>query len=444
MNQPIDQAIVLCGGKGTRLGGRVRHVPKPMLPVGGRPLLDHIIDSLRAAGIRRFILIAGHLAEVITRHYDSQDRPGCSIDICVEPEPHGTAGGLRSLADRLDEGFIVAYGDVFIDFDIAQLIAAHRAEHPIATLLVRASDHPWDCDLVVADQSGRVLDFVRETATNERCRNVANAAVYVLSRRILEHIPTDRASDFVRDVFPAALRGNELIRAHPLEESAFVKDMGTPERLEAVEEYLRERDLARAARTQRKPVDTVFLDRDGVLNVDFQVIDRPERLELLPGAAEAVCLLNRHGIRCVVVTNQPLIARGLCTEETLARINDQLRAELSSAGGSLAGFFHCPHHPDTHHGEGVRELRRACRCRKPSPGLIFRAQRELQLNLGSAVMVGDRSSDVRAGRAAGLRTVLVGPTDRRDIERCAGAPDAEFDSLLTFAHALVERRVFHE
>jgi histidinol-phosphate phosphatase family protein len=182
----------------------------------------------------------------------------------------------------------------------------------------------------------------------------------------------------------------------------------------------------------------VFLDRDGVLNVDFGLIDRPERMQLLPGAAEAIALLNRQGIRCVVTTNQPVVARGLCTAETLEAIHDRLRSEIAAGGGKLDAIYVCPHHPETHHGEGVPALRRACRCRKPAPGLIFRACREMDLNLGASMMVGDRACDVRAGRAAGIRTVLLGKPEHREQVRPTAAPDAEFDSLLAFARAVVE------
>lgn len=441
---PVEQAVILCGGKGTRLGDKVRALPKPMLPVGGRPVLDHIIANLAAAGIRHFILAAGHLGEVIAEYYATERHPGCTIETVIEREPLGTAGSLRLYADRLAPDFVLAYGDVFIDLDAARLIAAHQKHQPLATLLVRASDHPWDSHLVDADNAGRVREFVHQRQPGRLYHNTANAAVYVLSRRILEFIPADRASDFGADVFPAALAAKQLLRTHVLEEEAFVKDMGTPDRLAAVEEYLADRTLVTAARTQPDAINTVFLDRDGVLNTDSDLIDSPERLQLLPGAAAAVAQLTQRGIRCIVVTNQPVIARGLCTEETLAAIHAKLTAEVRAAGGEIAAIYHCPHHPETHHGEGIAALRRGCRCRKPAPGMLLRARRELNLDLARAVMVGDRATDIRAGRAAGVRTVLLGTHAHRAAEGLRCAPHAQFDSLLAFTNALIERRVFPE
>jgi D-glycero-D-manno-heptose 1,7-bisphosphate phosphatase len=435
---PIQQAVILCGGKGTRLAERVRDLPKPMIPLEGRPVLDHIISNLAKAGIRRFLLAAGYHGDVVARYYATTRHADCRIEVLTEPESRGTAGALRWCAGRLEEDFVLAYGDVFLDFDARRLIAAHETQRRLGTLLVRVSDHPWDSHLVVADEAGRVVEFVDRREPGRLYRNVANAAVHVLSRRVLDFVPEGRPGDLGADVFPAAIARGETLGVHFLEEEGFVKDMGTPERLAAVEEYLADRALAEAARARPQPLGTVFLDRDGVLNVDSGLIDRPEKLELLPGAVEAMALLRCHGIRCVVTTNQPVVARGLCTMETLEAIHDRLRAEIGAGGGKIDAIYFCPHHPETHHGEGVPELRRACRCRKPAPGLIFRACRELGLDLAACVMVGDRASDVRAGRAAGIRTVLLGRPEHRDRVRKVAAPDAEFDSLLAFVHAAIE------
>jgi D,D-heptose 1,7-bisphosphate phosphatase len=434
----VQQAVILCGGKGTRLAERVRDLPKPMIPIDGRPVLDHIISNLAKAGIRRFLLVAGYRGDVVARYYATERHVNCQIEVVTESDLQGTAGALRGCADRLEDDFMLAYGDVFLDFDARRLVAAFERQRPLGTLLVRASDHPWDSHLVVAGDDGRVREFVTRREPGRLYRNVANAAVHVLSRRVLEFIPAGRAADFGMDVFPAALAAGETLGIHFLEDDGFVKDMGTPERLAAVEEYLADRTLAAAARARPQPIETVFLDRDGVLTVDSGFIDRPEKLELLPGVTEAMALLLRRGIRCVVTTNQPIVARGLCTAETLEAIHDRLRAEIVAGSGRIEAIYACPHHPETHHGEGVPELRRACRCRKPAPGMIFRARRELDLNLAACVMVGDRTCDVQAGRAAGIRTVLLGRPERCDQGRTVAAADWEFESLLAFVRALAE------
>lgn len=432
----LEQALILCGGKGTRLGERALHLPKPLIPVGGRPVLDHIMDVLQAAGINRFILAAGYLGDVIANHYRDHPRTDCNIEVMIEPTPRGTAGAVQFASDQLDEDFVLAYGDIFSDFDLRPMLAAHAQHGPLGTLLVRASDHPWDSDLIAQTETGQVREFIHRHEPGRLYHNVANAAFYILSKKVLPYIPTDRSSDFGADIFPAILRQNGVLRTYALPEEGFVKDMGTPDRLAAVEQYLQERTLARAATATPQPITTVLLDRDGVLNIDSDLIDQVGRLELIPGSAEAVALLNRAGIHCYVITNQPVIARGLCTEEILHQIHARLQREVAQAGGKLEAIYYCPHHPETHHADGIAELRRGCRCRKPSPGLIFRAQSEHGFDLAGAVMVGDRATDLRAGRAAGIRTILVGPADQRKHEASKTQPNAQFSSLLAFAQAI--------
>ncbi|MCX6939021.1 MAG: HAD-IIIA family hydrolase [Verrucomicrobia bacterium] len=427
----IQQAVILCGGRGTRLGALAKAVPKPMLPVGGRPVLEQIIEVLAAAGVRRFLLAAGYQGEVIAEYFSGRRAGGLLIETHIETAALGTAGAVRALAGRLDEQFVLAYGDVFLDFDARALLAAHERERPLATLLARASDHPWDSDLLVADEEGRVSEFVHGREPGRRYANLANAAAQVLAREVLDFVPEGRAVDFGAEVYPKVVAAGKAVRVHELEPEGFVKDMGTPERLAAVEAYLEERAAAAAARAAPGPVRTVLLDRDGVLTPDLGPGARAADLSLLPGVGEALARLRRRGLRCVVVTNQPGVARGLITEVEVEAAHERLRALAVAAGGEIAAIFHCPHHPETQHGEGVAELRRGCRCRKPAPGLIFRAWREAGVELAGAVMVGDREVDVRAGRAAGVRTVRIGAEGE-----CEVRAEARFDSLLAFAEAL--------
>jgi mannose-1-phosphate guanylyltransferase / phosphomannomutase len=431
------QAVIPCGGRGVRLGELARDIPKPLVEVGGLPVLDHTIACLARAGVRDFILAAGHLGELIAHRYNGPRDDGLSIRTVIEQAPLGTAGAVRALAPLLDAHFALAYGDVFIDFDALALLQVHFDNDALATLLVRASDHPWDSHLVAADSEGRVRDFIHHREPGRRYENLANAGVQVLSRNALDFIARDRPQDFGTDVYPAILRNGGKIHCHRLETCGFVKDMGTPERLGEVSAYLEERAAANAARARPGPVRVLLLDRDGVLTPDLGPGTRAGDLTLLPGAGEALACAHALGLRCIVITNQPGVARGLLTAGELDEAHRQLRALVAKAGGELEAVLDCPHHPETHHAEGVADLRRACRCRKPAPGLIFRAWREHGVDLASAIMVGDRAFDVLAGRAAGVRTVLittVSPLKNEDLIR--SSPHAVHESLLAFVHSL--------
>lgn len=177
----------------------------------------------------------------------------------------------------------------------------------------------------------------------------------------------------------------------------------------------------------------VFLDRDGVINVDHGYTHRIADFQFIDGSAEALALLQAAGWRLVVVTNQSGIARGLFTSDDYERFTAHLRAQLHAVGVHLDAVLHCPHWPDA----AVAAYRRTCDCRKPAPGMLLRAANELALDLPASVMVGDRLSDVQAGRAAGVgRCVLVRSGHALDAQEVQLA-DAVFDDLAAFAQTLV-------
>lgn len=198
------------------------------------------------------------------------------------------------------------------------------------------------------------------------------------------------------------------MRTVGLEPGGFVRDMGTPDRLALVERHIARRERAKAARADPKRLRVAFLDRDGTLNREVGLVSKAEQIEMLPGAAEAVGRLTRAGWRCFLITNQPVIARGFCSLEELEAINGVVLAAVEKTGGKIERVYFSPFHPETHHGDGVKELRRGSDCRKPGAGMLFQAEEENGLDLAECVMIGDSWRDMVAGRIAGVRTVFVG------------------------------------
>ena len=190
----------------------------------------------------------------------------------------------------------------------------------------------------------------------------------------------------------------------------YIKDMGTPERWEAVGKDIASGKVARLNR--RNPRPCIFLDRDGVLNREVNLLSRPEQLELLPGAAQAVRAINQSGYLAVVVTNQPQIARNLCSIEELRGIHDRLETLLGAEGAYLDAIYYCPHHPDKGYPEERPEYKIDCDCRKPKPGMLLQAARDLHIDLSASYMIGDSPRDVGAGEAAGVKQSFQIETNR--------------------------------
>lgn len=406
----IRQAVILCGGKGTRLGSLTDDIPKPLLPVAGEVLLDRTIRLLARHGIKKALLMAGHLGEQIEEHYSAGSFEGVEVEVFIEPEPLGTAGAMPIVRDRLDDSFLLVYGDVFVDFDVSRLLQAHEnaEDSCLATLLTRESDHPWDSHLVEVDDEGRVTEFVFEQEEGRNYYNRGNVAIYVCAAGLFDFIPAGCSSDFGRNVFPEVLRQNRQLRTLGLEPGGFVRDMGTPDRLTLVEKYLTRREKAEMARLYPRPPKVALLDRDGTLNKEVGLVSQPSQIEMIPGSAEAVARLCEAGWRCLVITNQPVIARGLCDFDTLNSINQVVVDAIRSTGGDIEKIYYSPYHPETQYGEGVKEFRRGSDCRKPGAGMIFQAAEECDLDLAECVMIGDSWRDIVAGNIAGLRTYFLG------------------------------------
>lgn len=390
------RAVIMAGGRGTRIASVRGDVPKPMIPVCGKPILQYQIENLKASGISDITLVTGHLGSVVRDYFGDGSAFSVNISYFEETSPLGTAGALFRMPE-LTEDFILMCGDLVLDLDFGRFIAFHRSKGALASLVAHPNSHPYDSSLLVADSDGRVLRWLGKEEPRLYYKNRVNAGVQILSPELLRLTsPLAEKVDLDREVLKPAI-GTGRIFAYDTPE--YIKDMGTPDRFHEVEAAVASGLVG--ARNLSKKQKAVFLDRDGTLNRYAGFITRPEQLELLPGAAEGVRAINRSGYLAIVVTNQPVIARGECSFETLQEIHDKLETELGREGAFLDAIYLCPHHPDRGF-EGERpEFKIDCDCRKPKPGLLLRAAQDFNIDLSGSIMIGDGERDVQAGINAG-------------------------------------------
>lgn len=400
----MSQAVILAGGKGTRLASRLGGLPKALVPVGGVPLLERQLRSLGRQGVDEALILVNHAADQIEDFVRGRDL-GCRVRVIDDEEPRGTAGAVLACLDQLAERVFVVYGDTLFDLDIARFAASHAASGADATLLIHPNDHPADSDLVELNDAGFVTAFhPYPHPPGSELWNLVNAAFYLVERRALERWRgASPPLDFGKDLFPAML--HEGARLHGYVSFEYIKDLGTPKRLDKVEDHLRSGLVGRAGRAV--PQAAVFLDRDGTLNALRDYVRTPEDLELIDGAAEAVRRFNDAEFRTVLVTNQPVLARGECSPEMLHRIHGRLSARLGQHGAYLDALYVCPHHPDSGFKGEVAALKLRCDCRKPEPGLFRRAMAELNIAADRSWMVGDSTGDMAVAGRLGLASVLV-------------------------------------
>jgi D-glycero-D-manno-heptose 1,7-bisphosphate phosphatase len=392
----------MAGGKGTRISSMVSDVPKPMIPIDGKPLLEREILSLRDQGITEFILTVSHLSEVIMDHFGNGYDLGVDITYFKEKTPLGNAGALYQLKDRLTEDFLLINGDVLFEIDVNRFIRFHKEKDALVSLFTHPNDHPYDSGLIVTDEDDRVIRWL--TKEEERplyYQNKVNAGLHLLSPEVLQNEISKEKIDLDRDVLKP-LCGDRMFAYGS---SEYVKDMGTPERYEMVcRDYLSGKVGARSLRNRQK---AIFLDRDGTINHFVGFLRNLDEMELNPHSAEAIRKINASEYLCIVITNQPVIARGEVTFGELREIHNKLETLLGNEGAYLDGLFFCPHHPDRGYEGEIPELKIDCDCRKPKPGLFFKAKDAYNIDLSASYMIGDSDNDVLAGSNAGCKCIKI-------------------------------------
>ena len=394
--------VIIAGGKGTRLG--FKDIPKPMVEIGGKPLLEHQINLAKRYGIDEIFILSGHLSDKIVDYFKDGSKFGVKIHHIIEPHPLGTAGCVKLAENLLDDRFLVFYGDIIMDFDINRFIDFDRQYNSIGSIIVHPNDHPYDSDLLETDKENTVTKILSKPhSEDEFYQNLVNAGVYIFSPEIFNYIEKDKSQDFGRDIFKRIVESQGILKAYKTPE--YIKDMGTPDRFEKVKQDFLSGKVARLNKINKR--SCIFLDRDGVINKDMDSAPTVEKFELLDGAAEAVKMINKSDYLAVVVTNQPMIAKGFIRRNEVEEIHKKMETLLGAEHAFLDRIYYCPHHPEKGFEGEIPELKIECSCRKPKPGMLLEAEKDLNIDLESSWMIGDSKRDIEAGKNAGCRTVSI-------------------------------------
>ena len=397
------RGVIMAGGKGTRLQSVAKDIPKPMLPVLNKPILEYQIESLRKSGIKEITLIIGSRGQVIKEYFDDGSKWDVSIDYIVEDQPLGTAGALYYLKGKIDDDFVLVFGDLLLDIDWKRFMNFHKEHGGSITLYGHPNAHPYDSDLIVTDKTGKVLRIEPKNAErNFFYHNFVNSGVYCICPRLLDEIVEPKKIDLEKEVIAGQIKKKAV---YAYKSTEYVKDMGTPDRLKAVIQDV-EQGIA-AGRSLQKKQQAIFLDRDGTMNVLKGFLHSADEFELLPNVADAVTKVNASRYLAIVATNQPVIARGECTWEELERIHMKMETELGKQGAYIDDLFFCPHHPHKGYEGEISELKFDCDCRKPRTGMIKQAAEKYNIDLTKSWYVGDTTTDIQTGIHAGMKTVLV-------------------------------------
>ena len=397
------KTVIMAGGQGTRISSVASDIPKPMIKINGKPVLEREIECLREQGFTDLIITVSHLGAVIMDYFGNGEKFGVNIEYFNEVAPLGNAGALFQLKDKLQEDFLLLNADAIFDVDFKRFVAYHKEKKAKVTLFTHPNNHPYDSGLIIADEQGQVEKWL--TKEDERIgwyKNRVNAGLHVISPELLNQIITTPKVDLDRQLLKP-LAGKGVMYAYDSPE--YVKDMGTPERYEAVcKDYSAGRVQSKNLRNKQK---AIFLDRDGTLNEYVGFLRKEEEFKLLPGVAEAIRRINTSGYLAILITNQPVIARGEVTRSELNTIHNKMETLLGTEGAYLDAIYYCPHHPHKGYEGEIAELKIDCDCRKPKSGMLLKAAEEYNIDLNSSWMIGDGDNDIEAGKAAGCNTARV-------------------------------------
>ena len=408
----------MAGGKGTRIQSVVSDIPKPMIKIGKIPVLEYEIKNLVKQGFTDIIITVSHLGHIITEYFGDGSFWGANITYYEEEYPLGNGGALFFLRRQLDSDFLLLNADVVFDVDFHRFVKFHKEKGGLVTLFTHPNSHPYDSGLIIADENGKVKKWLaKEEERPKYYKNLVNAGLHIINPAVLDMVDVGNIYSRKTEVISEKIDLDRQI-LKPLVQTSqvfcykspeYVKDMGTPDRLQAVEkDFLTGRIRAKNLRNKQR---AIFLDRDGTINIYKGFLRNIHDFELIQGIGSAIRTINEQGYLVLVVTNQPVIARGELSKEELEEIHNRMETELGKEGAYLDGIYVCPHHPDKGYEGEVAELKFDCACRKPKPGMLLRAAKDFNINLEESWMVGDSESDIKAGRAAGCRTALVGGED---------------------------------
>lgn len=407
------KVVLMAGGRGTRISELFPEIPKPLIPIQGIPVLEREIISLRDQGFTDIILTIGYMAEKIIEYFGDGGKLGVKISYFVEEKPLGNAGALFFL--DLKEDFLLLNADAVFDVDFNRMFAFHKQHGGLVTLFTHPNSHPYDSGLIIAGKNGEVEKWLaKEDKRPLYYKNRVNAGLHIISPKALERSGVNKEDigkeingkinkvDLDRQILkPLCGTGKMFCYDSP----EYVKDMGTPERFHQVEEDFKKGTVQ--AKNLKNKQKAIFLDRDGTINKYVGFLRKEEEFELIDGVAESVKKINQSGYLAIVVTNQPVIARGEVTFEGLQTIHNKMETLLGKEGAYLDGIYFCPHHPHKGYEGEVAELKMDCDCRKPKPGMLLKAAEDFNIDLGQSYMVGDGENDIKAGKAAGCKTVLL-------------------------------------
>ena len=376
----IRQAVILAGGIGARLRPLTLDTPKPMVLVNNKPFLEYLIGLLKENGIKEVVLLLGYLPDKVKTYFGDGSKFGVGIKYSIGDVSFETGTRIKNAESMLDDYFLLMYSDNYWPLNLNNLAEFHNKRGALATVTIYANKDSSTKNNICVDEHGYVTKY--DNTRQEKGLNGVDIGFFIINKKIMDMAPKHNFS-FEQEILPKLIEKKQLCGFRTQHK---YYSISTIEKLKITEEFL-------------KPKKIIFLDRDGVINkrpgkADY--VKSWKEFEFLPGAIDAISLLSKNGYEIYIITNQAGIARKAMTEDDLHIIHGNMEKELEKHDARINGIYYCPHGWDSN-----------CECRKPKPGLFFKASYEHKFDLTKAIFIGDDERDLQAGNVAGCKTILV-------------------------------------
>ncbi|MBF0232715.1 MAG: HAD-IIIA family hydrolase [Desulfamplus sp.] len=376
----MPQAVILAGGRGTRLKPLTDSTPKPMIEFNGKPFLEHLISFLSEHGVNRILLLLGYLPDKIIDHFGNGHRFNVNIEYSISDEINDTGKRIKLAEASIEQNFLLMYCDNYVPLPLGVMLKKFINRGFDGQITVYSNKDEYTRSNLSIDDDGVIVQYDKSRLSNGL--QGVDIGFAFFKKSILKHLPDDNVN-FESIIYPLLVQKRQL--------SAYVTDhryysVGSFDRLDLTKAFF-----------DRQPA--IFLDRDGVLNKKApkaEYISDWDQFKWLDGALEALKLLKIARYRIIIITNQAGIARGMVSESSLLKIHENMIRDAVESGGGIDAVYYCPHGWDDD-----------CDCRKPKPGLLYKAQRKFHLDLSKIFFIGDDVRDQKAAVAAGCKSILV-------------------------------------
>lgn len=404
------KTVIIAGGEGTRLKNLTKKVPKSLVNINKKTLLEYQIDILKKNGLKDILIIINHLGHKIKELLGDGKKYEVKITYFKEQKRLGTAGGIKEIEKLFKNDFLLFYGDILLNIDLKKYINQHKKNKEknkqyIGTLVTHPNNHPYDSDLIDTDEKNIIKNILfKPHPANLLYKNIVNAGIYILSPKIFNYIKKGKESDFGKNVFPSILkRKTHYLYSYNTPE--YIKDIGTPDRLEEAQKDILDKSYFKQVLSKKRPA--IFLDRDGTINHEKKRLCNWKNFHLIKDSEKAIKAINKSNYYAIVITNQPIIAKGLCNIKDVLKIHKKMETDLGNNGTKLDAIYFCPHHPEKGFKGENKKYKRDCACRKPKTGLIKQATKDFNIDLENSYLIGDSIIDALTAKRAKIKFIGV-------------------------------------